>query len=323
MSRFTGIYAELLDRYIAFKRNLGYIFVDAESKYYLFDCFTIKNGEKEIGITKELADKWAVRRPNESDSTCYKRVMYLIQFATYLNEIGYISYIPPYSKAYKSTFISYILNRDEMEAIFNSCDRLKMGSLMNSTVNVIPALIRLMYGTGIRVGEATSLKNRDVNIDERFLVIKQSKNGKERIVPFTESVADACRQYRGSLDLKQEPDDYFFVKRNGYKCRPKTIYEWFRKILRRAGIHHGGKGFGPRLHDVRHAFSVHSMAAMSESGLDLYYSLPILSEYLGHQSLEATEKYVRLTSEMYPGILRDANRICSYVFPEIQENEDN
>jgi len=65
------------------------------------------------------------------------------------------------------------------------------------------------------------------------------------------------------------------------------------------------------------------MAAMSESGLDLYYSLPILSEYLGHQSLEATEKYVRLTSEMYPGILRDANRICSYVFPEIQENEDN
>lgn len=55
----------------------------------------------------------------------------------------------------------------------------------------------------------------------------------------------------------------------------------------------------------------------AESGLDLYYSLPILSEYLGHQSLEATEKYVRLTSEMYPGLIHDVNSICAYAFPEV------
>ena len=198
-----------------------------------------------------------------------------------------------------------------------------MRNFMDSTANVIPAMFRLMYGTGIRIGEAVSLKVKDVNFDEGFLITFNSKNGKERLVPFTDTVAHVCRQYRESLDLVQKPDDYFFVKRNGHKCGAKTIYEWFRKVLRDAGIPHGGKGLGPRLHDLRHTFAVHSMAKMAEAGLDLYYSLPVLSEYLGHQSLEATDKYVRLTSEMYPGLLNDADTICSYAFPELPVNENN
>ncbi|HEY5587055.1 MAG TPA: hypothetical protein VIK78_21535 [Ruminiclostridium sp.] len=56
---------------------------------------------------------------------------------------------------------------------------------------------------------------------------------------------------------------------------------------------------------------------MSRSGLDLYYSLPILSNYLGHQSLEATDKYVRLTSEMYPELMQKVDNLCAYVFPEV------
>ncbi len=323
MSRFEGIYSELLDKYIEFKRNLGYKFVDAEYTYSMFDRFVAERGETEIGITRELAESWAEKRPNESDSTCYRRVMYLIQFSAFLNDIGYTSYIPPYPNAYKSTFTPYIFTHREMEAIFYACDRLEIGNHMDSTVNVIPAMIRLMYGTGVRVGETVKLKVKDVNLEEQFLIILNSKNGRERLVPFTDTVADACRQYRASLALEQEPNDYFFVKRNGHKCRPKTIYEWFRKVLRNAGISHGGKGLGPRLHDIRHAFAVHSMAAMAESGLDLYYSLPILSEYLGHQSLEATDKYVRLTSEMYPGLLNDADTICSYAFPELAADEND
>jgi integrase/recombinase XerD len=321
MSRYQGIYASLLDQYVNFKKNLGYKFRSAESTYYLFDQFTIQNGEIEIGITKELADKWAVQRANESDSTCYKRVMYLIQFASFLNDSGYKSYIPRLPRAYKSTFTPYIFSHKEMEAIFAASDQLEMNNSMFSTVNAIPAILRMLYGTGIRVGEAASLKVKDVNLDDRYLIIRQSKNGKERMVPFSDSLAEVCRQYRNSLHIIQNMEEYFFVKRNGYKCREKTIYEWFRKVLREAGISHGGKGQGPRLHDLRHAFSIHSLAAMAESGLDLYYSLPILSEYLGHQSLEATDKYVRLTSDMYPKLLYDINSICSYAFPEVKCHE--
>ena len=317
MSKFSGIYAALLEEYIAFKRNMGYSYGDAERNYLRFDRFTLQRKEAIIGITKELADAWSHKRPNESDSTRYRRVMYLNLFAAFLNDLGYDSYLAPYPSTYKSTFTPHILTKREMHAILDACDKLEMGTLMNSTVNVIPAMMRLMYGTGIRVGEAVNLKVKEVNLAEGQLMIKGSKNGKERLIPFTSSVGDACRQYRASLKNTASPEDFFFVKRNGLPCRAKTIYDWFRKALLGAGIAHGGKGQGPRLHDVRHSFSVHSMAAMTAAGLDLYYSLPILSQYLGHQSLEATEKYVRLTSEMYPGLLNETEPICAHAFPEV------
>jgi integrase/recombinase XerD len=68
---------------------------------------------------------------------------------------------------------------------------------------------------------------------------------------------------------------------------------------------------------LRHTFSVHSLAAMAEAGLDLYYSLPILSAYLGHQTLAATDGYVRLTAQMYPSIIAAANNISADIFPNI------
>jgi len=318
---FKGVYSELLERYISFKRNLGYDFVDAEYAYALFDRFTIAREETEIGVTKDLADAWAQKRPNESDSTRYRRVMYLIHFSKFLNEIGYESYVPQLPRAYKSTFTPYIFTHAAINTLLKECDRLESGNQLNDHVNVIPAMFRLMYGTGIRVGEAVTLKVRDVNLEEEFLIVLNSKNDKERLVPFSATVAESCRQYQRSLIFAQTPEDYFFIRRNGQKCNEKTIYEWFRKMLRRCNISHGGKGLGPRLHDLRHTFAVHSMVKMAESGLDLYYSLPVLSEYLGHQSLEATDKYVRLTSERYPGLLNDVNDICAYIFPDLATNE--
>jgi integrase len=252
MSKYQGIYATLLDQFVDFKKSLGYRFEDAEYTYCLFDRFTIQNDETEIGITKELADRWAVKRPNESDSTCYRRVMYLIQFASFLNDSGYNSYIPRLPGAYKSTFTPYAFSRKAMENIFAASDRLEMDNFMDSTVNVMPAMLRLLYGTGIRVGEAVSLKTKDVHLDDRYLIIRQSKNGKERMVPFSDSLMDVLRQYRNSLHVIQDSESYFFVKRNGYQCQAKTIYEWFRKVLREAGIPHEGKGHGPRLHDLRY-----------------------------------------------------------------------
>ena len=67
---------------------------------------------------------------------------------------------------------------------------------------------------------------------------------------------------------------------------------------------------------IRHTFAVHSLVQMAKSGLDLYYSLPLLSIFLGHKSLGATDHHVRLTAEMYPDLLKDEKEIGTYVFPK-------
>lgn len=74
-----------------------------------------------------------------------------------------------------------------------------------------------------------------------------------------------------------------------------------------------GGGHGPRVHDWRHTFAVRSFKQMIDRGLDMYVALPILSTYLGHKTIYATERYVRLTMEMYP----DISEKCSAKFQSI------
>jgi len=317
MCGFNSIFGDFLQQYIMFKRSLGYKFVEAESIFLRYDRLAQEFGANEIHITKELADEWAKKLPTESDSTCYKRVLYLIQFAKFINDSGYPSYIPKLPTSYKSTFTPYVFSKDEIARIFNAADDIKLRNKMDSHDVAIPAILRLLYGTGLRINEALSLGVEDVNLEQKYLVVHQSKNGKERMLPFTDSLADALKQYRKSVSTSLPVTKKFFVKRNGQKCNSGAVYDWFRKILWNAGISHGGREIGPCLHSFRHTFSVHTLAAMADTGLDLYYSLPILSAYLGHLSLEATEKYVRMTADRYPGILSDVHEVCGFVFPEV------
>lgn len=312
---FYGVNASLIEQYIAFKRSLGYAFTGTYM-FKMFDEFTINEKAASIGLTKELARKWGEKRPNESNVNRYKRVNTIINFSIYLNELGYHSYIPRQIKGYKTTFTPYIFAKVELESFFTACDTTEV-TRQSSMQYILPVIFRLIYGCGLRVSEAVNLKHDDVNLEKGFIIIRETKNGCDRILPMSDSLTTVCTQYKTIYLSVRKPSIYYFSQKDGRPYSPNTIYRWFRKILWKAGISHGGKGKGPRVHDFRHSFSVHSLAEMSRKGLDLYYSLPILSKYLGHNSLEATDKYVRLTSEMYPELIQDVNSICSFVFPEV------
>lgn len=314
--KFYGVNACFIEQYIGFKRNIGYT-LDNIYTFKMFDDFTIKNEINFVGLTRELADKWAEKRPNESEVTRYKRVNDIINFSIYLNQIGYQTYIPRQLRAYKSTFTPYIFSKEQLHLFFNACDSLEVHR-QSPMKYILPVLFRMIYGCGLRVNEALKLRFEDVNLDEGYIIIKESKNGSDRILPISNSLREVCVQYSKNYLTTLSSCEYFFQQKNGNKYTTSTVYEWFRKILRKAGISHGGKGVGPRVHDFRHSFSVHSLAEMSRKGLDLYYSLPVLSKYLGHSSLEATDKYVRLTSDIYPELMQEVNSICSYVFPEVK-----
>ncbi|MDC3426370.1 tyrosine-type recombinase/integrase [Aquibacillus sp. 3ASR75-11] len=317
----SGINAYLIDQYIAFKRNMGYA-LSSTSNFKTFDDFTIKNDANSVGLTRELADKWIEIRSNESEVTRYKRVNDIRNFCIYLNQLGYQSYIPRLPKKYQSTFTPYIFSEKRLKSFFTACDTIRVKDNTSNMKFILPVVFRLIYGCGLRINEALSLKNKDVNLEEGYIIVRETKNGSDRILPLSDSLITIGKQYKKMIHLSvNESDDYFFIQKNGDRYASDTVYRWFRKILWEAGISHGGKGLGPRVHDLRHSFSVHSLAEMSRKGLDLYYSLPILSKYLGHNSLEATDKYVRLTSDMYPELIEDVNKLCSYLFPEVKQNE--
>ncbi len=190
---------------------------------------------------------------------------------------------------------------------------------MDTAIIILPALIRLLYATGLRISEALALKDRDLNLTDNYLIVRDSKNKKERLIPISSSLSEVLSEYaryKKLLPLSGPVSDHVFITLSGNRCNTDHVRKWFKKILGRAGI--SLHDHGPRLHDLRHTFSVHSLAMMAEAGIDLYCSLPTLSTYLGHQSLEATNAYVRLTAEMYPGLLKDVDLICLNVFPNTE-----
>ena len=320
---FWSVMAPHISGFIGLKRSLGYKYKEEERTLYTFDRLLLDQGHASPGLTKEISDKWAERRHNESKLTIYNKVKVVKQFAEYLRDQGIRTYAPQLPKYPGSTFIPYIYSHEEINAIFRACDSLRMKCMnADSCVLIMPCLLRLLYGTGIRISEALSLKNKDVNISGKCLTLRDTKNGKERLVPMSASLTSVCIEYLEHRDkipvsgLNRE-NGPFFVSLNGGVCKPGAVYSWFRKVLMLADIPFTGNRKGPRIHDIRHSFACHSFLKLSDEGMDLYCSWPYLSTYLGHQSLESTEQYIRLTSQMYPELLKDTDELYVDILPDI------
>ncbi len=319
---FWSVFAPYINDFIGLKRSLGYKYKEEERLLYRFDRFILDQGHTCIGLTKEISDKWACKRNIESELTMYSKVKIVRQLAEYLSNQGIKTYIPKLPKYPGNTFIPYIYSYEELNAIFQACDTLKLKCRnVYSCLLIIPCLLRLLYGTGIRISEALSLKNKDVNISVRCLTLRDAKNGMDRLVPMSDSLTAVCEDYldqrnRLPIDLLRHENGWFFVSLNGGPCKQGAVHYWFRKVLILAEIPYTGQRKGPRIHDIRHTFACHSFLKLSDEGVDLYCSWPYLSTYLGHQSLESTEQYIRLTSQMYPELLRETDGLYVDILPD-------
>jgi len=186
---------------------------------------------------------------------------------------------------------------------------------------VMPTIIRMLYGTGIRISEALKLKHGDVDLASGVLWLRECKNGQDRLVPMSNSLVEVCKDYiafKEKIGLQVENQNLFYTAMNGSPCTVKQIEKYFHIVLFREGINNAGC-----LHSLRHTMASNALVKMSSAGMDLYYSLPILMTYLGHQSLRATNHYVRTTHEMYPELIRKNDEICKYVFPDIIYETEN
>jgi integrase/recombinase XerD len=321
--KFKSVYARHIEQFIEMKHALGYKFVAPQVILNQLDQFAELQKEKSSGITKEFADKWSKKRPNESASYRYTRIRILAQFSKYLFDHKIKSHIPKLPPFPASTFIPYIYTPSDIEVLLKASTELRIQfAMMDSSIMSMPAMIRVLYATGIRINEVLSLKDEDINVEDQYLKVRDSKNGKERIIPISNSLASVCKQYRcyrNNIPLNK-PATYFFTRLNGKKCGYGAVNSWFKECLRRTAIQCTDNRL-PRIHDLRHTFAVTSLANMAAAGIDLYASLPILSTYLGHQSIDATNHYVRLTATMYPELIKELNITCLNVFPKFKNYE--
>jgi site-specific recombinase XerD len=146
------------------------------------------------------------------------------------------------------------------------------------------ALVELLYGAGLRVGEAVSLDRASVDL-ERRLVHCVGKGGKERVVPLGRQAAEALRRYlargRPFLDARHRPE--LFLNARGGGLTRAGVFLILRGLAAEAGLE--PERIHPHL--LRHSFATHLL----EGGADLRS----VQEMLGHADLSTTELYTHVS----------------------------
>jgi integrase len=276
-------------------------------------------------LTKELVKVWRESRLNDSERTLYDKWSIISQFSRYMCHCGFVCYVPPMPRQKNRIFIPRIFTHEEMRRFFAASDSLRLQNVQpNLCLFSMPTLFRLLYATGMRISEALSLNNEDVNFEKGVILIKKTKNQRQRIIPITFSLEEVLRQYlqyRNKMPVKglRKKETPLFISHSGTRISKNTAYAWFRKILKLCKIPFIGGNHGPRVHDIRHTFAVHTLMKQVKSGKDMYCLLPILSVFMGHKTLLGTESYVRLTSEMFPELNVQIGAISSYIFPSLEK----
>jgi integrase len=178
----------------------------------------------------------------------------------------------------------------------------------------MPEIFRLLYGSGFRLGEVLNLRVRDVDLNQGIVTVRQGKFRKDRLVPLALSLVNRLRTYAAGFG-NRPPDALFFPAPNGRAYRLRTVYGLFRTLLLQCGIPHGGRGKGPRVHDLRHGFAVHTLLRWYREGVDPNAKLPLLATYLGHQHLSGTQRYLHLTAELFPEVMARVDAAFGDVIP--------
>ncbi|MBT3177941.1 MAG: tyrosine-type recombinase/integrase [Desulfobacula sp.] len=320
---FVGEFKEMLEDFIKQKRSLGYKYIVERDRLRRFSEYTVHCGSEHKFLSKELVSGWTAKRKNESVKTWLHRSSDLRQFALYLQSQGHEAFIPPKNhKVRRMEYIPYIFAHEEIDCFFQAVDTISPTSRSNSH-EIYPLLFRLLYCCGFRISEICHLKISDVDFDIGVLFIRGSKFNRDRLVPVSIPLANMVIEYHALFNKNIPSENYFFRNKKGSSLTRDLVYKVYRQLLWKARISHGGKGKGPRLHDFRHAFCVHTLANQVKGGVDLYVTLPILSVYVGHNSVGATQRYLRLTAEAYPYLIKKVSRTCAYVIPEEVQDETN
>jgi integrase len=316
MPEFKSVYSEQMRNFLNYRMSCGLKNVPSEYQYYRkLDKFFLAEGIEEISFAKEQASRWRNRLENESDIARYKRINHTKKFFEYLFVQGCNVFQFRDIKAPVKDFVPHVYTEDEVKRYFLAVDSYH-SSLNRKNCVQLPVLFRILYGCGTRITETLMIRKKDVDLTEGIIKLSDTKNAKERYVVMSYSLCDLTRQYADKTFYQLSDNDYIFRNMHGNYISSDWINELHIKILREAGIPYLGGGKGPRIHDWRHTFAVNAFKQMIDNGLDMYVALPILSTYLGHKTIMATERYLRLTVNMYPYLEEKFGKTLDEVFGE-------
>ena len=231
-------------------------------KSYLFYVGKYIEFAKDKGINSESAKQFLLRKISNKSPASVGHNVFAIKY--FFKEILHQNLDIPNPKRNKT--IPNILTIEEIKRIFDSTNNIKH-----------KLILKLLYGTGLRVSEIINLKKEDIFFDEDLIKINLAKGKKDRFVKLPASIKEDLENYS-----KLNNSKILFPSNRGGKLTKKTIAKIVSNSAKKAEIK---KRVYPHL--LRHSFATHLL----EQGTDLR----IIQKLLGHASIKTTQIYTQIS----------------------------
>jgi integrase len=288
---YVSLFASPLEAFVSLKRAMGLRDDATVRDLQQFDRFVFERMPTADIITSEIVDAWLASGRHLSAKGQKKRLGLIRQFCLYLKRFRSDIYVPdrtlvpihvPLSK-------TYVYSPDQYRALLKAALALPAPRSTLRPLTFYTVLL-VLYATGLRIGEALRLRLRDVDLDAATILVRETKFGKSRVVPFSPALGNAFRIYlEQRLVATTGSDAPFFLNYEGRPYSVDKFSETFRTLLPAAGITRVPGKTGPRVYDVRHTFALTRVLKWYREGADLQSKLPLLATYMGHVDVLSTQ----------------------------------
>ena len=291
---------DVIDAYVGLKTSLGMSF---ESARRVLEQFSREIGNPPIAEVQAEAVAAFLRGRGALSATWALKYKILYGFYRFAISRGRAqsSPLPANMPKLPPQRSPYVYSVDELRRLLEATSVVHI----NSTPLQAPMcrmLLILLYGSGLRIGEALNLTLRDIDVIERIITVRDTKFFKTRLVPIGPKLAGQLAVYiqrRRQLPLPSGDDSRLFTTKTGRGWPYPHVITLFQKVRRAAGIGSAtGECRPPRIHDIRHTAAVHRVIAWYRTGRDVQRLLPRLATYLGHIDIKSTQRYLNMTTDL-------------------------
>lgn len=318
---FQSIFASEFKNFLTMTRNAGQQTRGYEATFKSLDIFLSEIPLQEKALTEETVGGWLDSLTSKPQSK-NRQITHVRVFSRYLRALEIPAFEPGYMKE-QSDFIPYTFTDEEFIAVIHVADEF-LGNRRESTKSsrAFPMLLRVLYGCGLRLGEALALRWENVDLGAGILHIRKAKNNKDRDVPMDPSLTSLLEMYK-KRRFSEAGDSVYVFESDRIPGTPYlgwTFRNWFLSVMEQAGINNDrlekyGRGISP--HTLRHYFTYKSFLQAEAKGRTLEQFAPYLSAYLGHRSLLETERYLTTDYTLYKDSQERMEQSIGNIFPEV------
>jgi integrase len=197
----------------------------------------------------------------------------------------------------------FLFNPDQARSLLILARQLRRNPRVPDRGEIYRMVFALLYGLGLRVGEVCRLQRQDVDLDHQVLVIRKTKFGKSRLVPFGPRMGREISDYLQHAEaccgaFPPESPLFSFDRDKRRHIWPTTITRIFHDLAAQLKLTIPAGVAPPHLHCLRHSFAVAALLRWYRAGIDPMTRLLDLSTFLGHVSPSSTAVYLSVTSEL-------------------------